>query len=276
VSATQISDAPSAAPVLRTVLRVIGWSGLGLMGVAVTLSDFLARAPAGATGIGPMLELPSAAHPFGTDFLGRDMLSESLHGLSVTMSHALVAAIVAIVLGGLSGAVAARLPHYSGLALRGIVGVFAAIPALLLAVLMIGLTAREFAPLAAGLAAAPLAFVRAFDRVEAQGKSTHAEYARATGISGATLLRRDLIYEFRGTLSSVAARALAAVTIILSTVSFLGFGATPPARDLGLMIAAAKTSYLHAWWTAAFPALALLVLILCARLAAGLDEGERP
>ena len=276
MSATQTSDAPSAAPVVRTVLRVIGWSGLGLIGVAVTLSDFLARAPAGATGIGPMLEAPSGAHPFGTDFLGRDMLSESLHGLSVTMSHALLAAAVAIILGGLSGAVAARMPHYTGLALRGIVGVFAAIPALLLAVLVIGLTARELAPLAAGLAAAPLAFVRAFDRVEAQGKSTHAEYARATGISGATLLRRDLTYEFRGTLSSVAARALAAVTIILSTVSFLGFGATPPARDLGLMIAAAKTSYLHAWWTAAFPALALLVLILCARLAAGLDEGERP
>jgi len=77
-------------------------------------------------------------------------------------------------------------------------------------------------------------------------------------------------------LAPVAARALAAVTIILSTVSFLGFGTTPPARDLGLMIGAAKAYYLQAWWTAAFPALALLVLILCARLAAGLDEGERP
>jgi peptide/nickel transport system permease protein len=68
---------------------------------------------------------------------------------------------------------------------------------------------------------------------------------------------------------------LAAVTIILSTVSFLGFGAIPPHRDLGLMIAAAKPYYLQAWWVAAFPALALTTLILFARLAAGLDEGER-
>ena len=269
-------ESSSAAPILRTALRVAGWSGLGLMAVAVALSDFLARAPAGAPGIGPMLEAPSAAHPFGTDLLGRDLLSESLHGLSVTMSHALLAALVAIALGGLFGAVSARLPRYAGLALRGIAGVFAAIPALLLAILVIGLTARDYAAMAAGLAAAPLAFARAFDRIEAQGKSTHAEYARATGISAMALLRRDLTYEFRDTLAGVAARAMAAVAIILSTVSFLGFGATPPARDLGLMIAAAKTSYLHAWWTAAFPALALLVLILCARLAAGLDEGERP
>jgi peptide/nickel transport system permease protein len=70
-------------------------------------------------------------------------------------------------------------------------------------------------------------------------------------------------------------RALASVTTILATMSFLGFGAIPPARDLGLMIAAAKANYLSAWWAAAFPALALVALILCARLAAGLDEGEQ-
>lgn len=265
---------PQAAPLLRLILRAIGWCGLGLIAVAVALSDFLAHAPAGATGAGPMLDAPSSAHPFGTDLLGRDLLSETLHGLSVTVSHALLGAVIAIVLGGLFGAVAARLSRPLGLTLRAVIGVFAAIPALLLGILLIGLTARFYAPLAAGLAAAPLAFVRAFDRVDT--KSTHAEYARATGISATTLLRRDLTYEFRDTLATVAARALAAVTIILSTVSFLGFGATPPARDLGLMIAAAKTSYLHAWWTAAFPAIALLILILCARLAAGLDESERP
>ena len=265
-----------AAPMLRAALRVIGWSGLGLIAVAVALSDFLAHAPAGAAGVGPMLATPSAVHPFGTDLLGRDVLSETLHGLSVTVGHALLAALIAIAMGGLFGAVAARLPRFASLTLRGAMGVLAAIPALLLAILAIGLSARFYAPLAAGLAAAPLAFVRAFDRVEAQSGSTHAGYARATGIAAATLLRRDLIYEFRDTLATVAARALAAVTIILSTVSFLGFGATPPARDLGLMIAAAKANFLHAWWAAAFPALALIVLILCARLAASLGEGERP
>ena len=264
------------APFLRAALRLIGWSGLGLIALAVALSDFLAHFPAGAGGVGPMLAAPSALHAFGTDLLGRDVLSETLHGLGVTVIRAFLGALVAIAMGGLFGAVAARLPRAMGLTLRGAMGVLAAIPALLLAILIIGLSARLYAPLAAGLAAAPLAFVRAYDRVEALGRSTHAEFARATGIAASTLLRRDLTYEFRDTLATVAARALAAVTIILSTVSFLGFGATPPERDLGLMIAAARANYLHAWWTAAFPALALVVLILCARLAADLDEGERP
>jgi peptide/nickel transport system permease protein len=264
----------SETPVLRTLLRGAGWAGLGLIAVTVALSDFLARAPAGTTQSGAIQLAPGEAHLFGTDDLGRDILSETLHGLSETIFHALLGAGVAVVCGELLGAVAARLPRPLAQTLRSLFGVFAAVPALLLTILAIGLTARFYAPLVAGLAAAPLAFVRAFDRVDAA--SGHAEYARATGIPALTLLKRDLSFEFRLMLGSVAARALAAVTIIISTASFLGFGAEPPARDLGLMIAAGKATYLSAWWTAAFPALALMLVILCARLAAGLDEGERP
>jgi len=260
-------------PLSRVILRGIGWSGLGLVAVTVLLSDFVARAPAGEADASVMLNPPSAMHPFGTDLLGRDLLSETLHALAATGWHALLGALVAIICGGLFGAVAARLPRSLATSLRGVLGVLAAVPALLLTILLIGLTDRFFAPLVAGLAAAPLAFVRAFDRVDLDSK--HAEFAQATGIPAATLLRRDLTHEFRAMLGSVAARALAAVTIILSTASFLGFGAEPPARDLGLMIAAAKATYLAAWWTAACPAAALVIVVLCARLAAGLDEGER-
>jgi peptide/nickel transport system permease protein len=267
---------PASAQSLRAVLRAVGWIGLGLIAVAVSLSDFLASAPAAATAVGPLLSPPSGTFEFGTDILGRDMLSETLHGLSVTVRSALPAVLTALIFGALLGFVSARLPTAIALTLRWLIGILAALPALLLAILIIGLTQRGWAALAAGLSAAPLAFVRAFDRASAQARAVHSDYARATGISSASLMRRDLVYEFSDTFSSSAARALAAVVIILSTVSFLGFGSEPPNRDLGLMIAASRDYYLHAWWTAAFPALALMILILFARLAAGLDEGERP
>ncbi|MEI9996486.1 MAG: ABC transporter permease subunit [Rhizomicrobium sp.] len=270
-----VSSAAPATQSLHAALRATGWIGLGLIAVAVSLSDFLATAPASATGIGPLLAAPSMDFRFGTDILGRDMLSETLHGLSATVRSALPATLTALVAGSLFGFVAARLPRGLALTLRGAMGIFAALPALLLAVLAIGLSARGWGGIAAGLSAAPFAFVRAFEQARSQARATHSEYARATGISASTLMRRDLTYEFTGTILSSAARALAAVSIILSTVSFLGFGAVPPHRDLGLMIAASKPYFLHAWWTAAFPALALTLLILFARLAAGLDEGER-
>jgi peptide/nickel transport system permease protein len=260
---------------LHAALRIAGWIGLGLIAVAVSLSDFLATAPADATAIGPLLAPPSAMLRFGTDILGRDMLSETLHGLSATLRSALPATLIALICGALFGFVAARLPRAIAQTLHGVIAILAALPALLLAVLLIGLTARGWAVVAAGLSVAPLAFVRAFERARQEERTAHSQYARATGISAATLLRRDLVYEFSDALLSSAARALAAVTIVLSTMSFLGFGAVPPHRDLGLMIAASKLSFLHAWWTAAFPAMALMILILFARFAAGLDEGER-
>jgi len=260
---------------LTAVLQIAGWIGLGLIAVAVSLSDFLATAPANATGIGPLLSPPSAQFHFGTDILGRDVLSETLHGLSTTMRAALPATLVTLFAGTLSGFVAARLPRGLALGLRGLIGILASLPVLLLAILLIGSTVRDWLGIAAGLSAAPFAFVRAFDRAKIEESAPHSEYARATGISGATLLRRDLVYEFTDTFLSSAARALAAVTSVLSTVSFLGFGAVPPHRDLGLMIGVSKSYFLHAWWTAVFPALALTILILFARLAAGLEEGER-
>jgi peptide/nickel transport system permease protein len=260
---------------LHAALRVTGWIGLGLIAVAVSLSDFLANAPANAIGIGPLLSPPSGEFHFGTDILGRDMLSETLHALSATVRSALPATLVALVAGALFGFVAVRLPRGLAQTVRSIAGIAASVPALLLALLAIGLSTRDWAAVAAGLSVAPFSFTRAFDRARQEERTAHSHYARATGISGTTLLRRDLVYEFSDTLLSSAARGLAAVSIVLSTVSFLGFGAIPPHRDLGLMIAASKVYFLHAWWTAAFPALALTLLILFARLAAGLDEGER-
>ncbi|MBV9903649.1 MAG: ABC transporter permease subunit, partial [Alphaproteobacteria bacterium] len=240
MSVADASAPTRTGPSVHALLRTLGWIGLGLIAVAVSLSDFLASAPASATGVGPLLSPPANAFRFGTDILGRDMLSETLHGLSATVRSALPATMVALIAGALFGFIAARLPRAVAVLLHGTISILASVPALLLATLIIGLTSRDFAALAAGLAVAPYAFTRAFERAEQQARAAHSEYARATGISPATLLRRDLVYEFSDTLLSSAARSLAAVSIVLSTVSFLGFGAVPPHRDLGLMIAAAK------------------------------------
>jgi peptide/nickel transport system permease protein len=257
-------------------LRAIGFAGLGAMAMLVAGADVFARAPEGMAGYGPTFALPSPTYLFGTDEIGRDVFSETLHALAVTASHAVIGMIVALLLGELFGFAAARVSWGVGRVVRWIAGAMGAVPALLLALLAIALAGPDFAAVAAGLAAAPLAFARAYDRAHGADRSANDAYARATGIPPATLFRRDLTYEFRDRIFALAARAFAAVTITLSTASFFGFGAAPPSRGLGLMIAASRQYYLTAWWTALFPALALLLLILFARLAAGLEEGERP
>ena len=163
----------------------------------------------------------------------------NLHGLSMTGAAMPGGARCVIRRWRCSVLSAARLSVPLALTLRGVAGVLAAMPALLLAVLVIGLTARFCAgsPPDFGRPAGLRARLRPREGAD---DDTHSEYARATGLSrsDSSAPRSDLRIPrcwFRP-----RARALAAVTIILSTLSFLGFGAEPPARDLGLMIAAAK------------------------------------
>lgn len=264
----------SGARSLRRAVRGIGFTGLAVIAILVSLSTVI-----GSRGIeraGPPLSPPSVAFAFGTDQLGRDVGSETLHALAATVNAASIAMMITILAGSLAGFAAARLPFGMGRFLRWLMGVLTSLPALFLAIVFIGLSSRDYAPLLGGLAASPHEFARAFDRAMALGRSAHADFARATGVTATTQLRRDLVYEFRAGILGIAARALAAVTIILSTVSFFGFGSVPPNRDLGLMIAASRESYIDAWWTAAFPAIALALLVLFARLAAGMEEGEPP
>ncbi len=265
-----------AARSLRTVLRAAGFVGLALMVIAVGVSNVLAPAPAGLTHAGPLLAAPSLGFPFGTDSLGRDIFSETVHGLGLTLTGAMFAAAVSLAAGSALGFISARLSGVTGTGLRWSVGMVGAVPPLLLAILLIGLAGPAFAPAAAGLAAAPFAFARAYDRGAVLAASRHAEFARAAGVAVATLMRRDLTYEFGDLFVADAARALAAAAITLSTASFLGFGAHLPHRDLGAIIAAAFPHYLGAWWVAGFPAAALTLLVLFARLAATLDEARLP
>jgi peptide/nickel transport system permease protein len=258
------------------VARVAGLAGLGLYVLLMALSDVIARTPAGRQHLAPDDQSPASAFIFGTDALGRDVFSETIHAIAVSVPQAVAAAAVAILLGAIAGFGAVRLPMRLGPPVRGIAGVIGAAPALFLAIVLAVLLGPGWTVFAVGLAAAPAAFMRSFDRAEAFADSRHAEFAHITGIPATTLLRRDLVYEIRARFISIASRALAVTTILLATLSFVGFGASAPVRDLGRMIADARPVGLTDWWTLVFPVLALMLLILFARMAAILDEGEAP
>ena len=272
--ALAISPRPSRT---QLFFRATGIIGLGLTAIAVAWADFIARMPAGLGDARFVSLPPSGQLPFGTDVIGRDVLSETLHGFSLTAEQAAVGALIAVAFGHAGGFFVARLRFHLGDLLRWIAEVLCEFPALVIAILLVAITHRSMAPFAAGFAVTPVAFARSFDRARTLLAAPHAEFARATGVYSSTLLRRDLVHEFRNRLASIFGHAIAAVAIILSTLSFVGFGAAPPHRDLGLMIAGAfanahATHNYTAWWAVLFPSLALTFIVLCAKLAAIPDE----
>src|SRR5690349_6086963 len=104
MSLATLSDTTrSAAPLVRNVIRAIGFGGLGILGIVVVGANVFARAPAGEAGYGPSFALPSYAFPFGTDEIGRDVLSETIHALALTSSRALLGTLIVLAFGELLG-----------------------------------------------------------------------------------------------------------------------------------------------------------------------------
>jgi peptide/nickel transport system permease protein len=177
----------------------------------------------------------------------------------------------ALIAGHLAGMAAAHLFGRLGVAFGIGANVLGSLPPLLLAILFSALLLPGSAAAAAGLAVAPHAFLRGYDRARAVLAAPYSDFARASGVSEMALFARDFRHELRD-IVPIITRALAAIVTIYSTMSFFGFGARPPARDLGLMIASARADLPEAWWTAAVPAAMLILFILTARLSA---RGER-
>jgi len=258
------------------IVRFQAGCGLALLMalfLLAALHHILAPYSSGVTDVAPVLAPPGPVHAFGSDLLGRDLFSETLHALSVTLTDASLALALVLVFGNLAGIFTAHVMRRAGILFRVGATVIASVPSVLLGVLIAALLGRENAALATGLAVAPYAFLRSYDMARASLAMPYADFARAAGVGTMALMRRDIVH---GGPVATAARGLAAVTVTLSTLSFFGFGATPPQRDLGLMIASAHANMLDAWWTIAAPICALVLVVLAARLAAGLSGGERP
>ncbi|MGK5692421.1 ABC transporter permease subunit [Streptomyces sp. URMC 128] len=248
------APAPRALPLLYGALlaTVIG---LGLPRDALAL-DTLAR-----------LQGPSAAHPFGTDALGRDVLARVAHGALNTLGTALAVSAAALVAGLLLG----LLPRLSG----PLVDTVSAVPPVLAGLLVTGITGSgPWAPaLAVGVVAwSPLA-AHTSSLLRQERATTHLAATRALGAGQWYLLRHELLPAVLPPVTRHALLRLPGVALSLAALGFLGLGAQPPSPEWGLLLAENQPYAERAPWAVLFPAAVLALLGALAVTAAG---GVRP
>ncbi|GAA3767313.1 ABC transporter permease [Micromonospora maritima] len=223
-----------------------------------------------ATDTDRLLSGPGAAHPLGTDELGRDVLARIVDGAGVTVVVATVAVGAALVLGTLLGLFAGyRGGWLDALLMRAVDGLLA-FPLLVLALTVV-------AALGPGLRNALIAIAVVttprFARVvrgEVLSLRTR-EWVSAAHIVGVptwALLRRHLLPHLAGTLGVFAALQASTAIIAEASLSFLGLGVQPPQASWGAMVAAG-TDHLDASWSlSVFPGLAILLTIAAFNLLA--------
>jgi peptide/nickel transport system permease protein len=208
---------------------------------------------------------PGKGRPLGTDDVGYDELGRLMVGGQTTLEVAFGAAVVAVVLGVLWGAVAGYVGGIVDAFMMRIVDALLAIPALLL-LLFLATVFRPSVPMliiVVGVTAwlVPARLIRA----EALSLRSR-EYvlaAKTMGVRGPTIIFRHIITNSIGTILVNATFQIADAILVVAALSFLGLGIAPPATNWGAMLSdGLNYTYSGFWWLTYPPGVAIVLTVL--------------
>lgn len=237
---------------------------LVLVVLVAALAPVLAFIDPAEQDLGSVLQGPSAEHLLGTDSLGRDNWSRLLHGARITLVAAVQATAIGLVVGVPLGMVAGFVGGWVGRTLNGVSDAVMSVPALLLAVVVIGVLGPGLtnAMIAVGVILAPRFFRIMRSSGEAVQHETYIEASRAIGCSTWRILWRHLLPNTSGPLLVQTSFSLGLAITAEASLSFLGLGVQDPQASWGSMVQQAFTTVNRSTFGLWPPSIAIAVTIL--------------
>ncbi len=259
---------------LRNKLALLGGIVVVILFAVSFLAPFISPYNPDTINVKEILMPPSRQHPFGTDELGRDVLSRMIWGSRISLKVGFVAVGIAVIIGIIIGAAAGYYGGWVDDILMRFVDMMLCFPSffLILAVIailepsiynimaVIGLTGWMGV---ARLVRAEFLRIREMDYVKA---------ARSIGASDIRIVFRHILPNALNPVIVAATLGVAGAILTESALSFLGIGVQPPTPSWGNMLTAGKNNMEIAWWLSVYPGLAILVTVLGYNL---LGEGLR-
>ncbi|MFZ2649647.1 MAG: ABC transporter permease [Burkholderiaceae bacterium] len=247
---------------------VLGFIALAIFAPWVTSYDPI------ATDWGVLRKAPSAAHWFGTDEIGRDVLSRVIFGTRASLLAGVVSVSISLALGVPIGLLAGVVGGWLDALISRITDAFLACPFLILAIALAAFLGPSLsnAMIAIGISATPI-FVR-LTRAQVLNVKVedYIEAARAVGNPPWRVALRHIAPNVTAPLIVQATLAIAGAVIAEASLSFLGLGQQPPAPSWGSMLNTAKNFVENAPWMAVWPGLAIFGLVMSFNL---LGDGLR-
>lgn len=211
-------------------------------------------------------QAPSLNHIFGTDNIGRDVFSRTLHGGQRTILIALTATLIAISPALLLAIISTLSNSVLENSVKILLNAVLAFPSLLIALVILTLLGRGFLPIAiaTGLAQFPfyLQITRSIFKQEQQRQYVSA--AKSLGASNTHIILCHIIPNARPTLAAYASITFAYCIINSAALSLLGLGGNPSIPDWGVMLASGRTSFRTAPWSVLAPGIAISITVILA------------
>jgi peptide/nickel transport system permease protein len=253
---------------LRNPVTVVSAAILAIVVFVAVTANWLAPFGVNDVDVPNALQPPRGAHWFGTDDLGRDVLSRVLVAIGASMRVAVISVAFAVVVGVTIGMLAGYRGGWIDTLFMRIVDVMFAFPVLLLALAVVAVLGPGVTTtiLAIGIVYTPI-----FARVSrASTLSVRVEpfvqVSRAMGTGHLYILGRHIIPNIAGPLVVQTSLSLAFAILSEAALSFLGLGIQPPEPSLGRMIFDSQGFVTLAWWMAVFPGAAIFVIVLAFNL----------
>lgn len=209
-------------------------------------------------------ESPSLAHPFGTDQVGRDILSRVMFGTRISLRLGVVVLGVAIAIGVPVGLIAGYLGDPVSMVLMRVTDVFLSIPPLVLALAVSVALEGTLTNAMIAIAAVwwPWYARLVHGEVLSVKEETYVEASRGIGASTPRIVFREILPNVLAPITVKLSLDMGYAILVGAGLGFLGLGAQPPTPEWGTMTAQGRQFLPDFWWYSTFPGLAIFVTVL--------------
>ena len=257
--------------IARNKLSLTALMILVLLIVGALLAPYIIPYPedlADATHTQIKLQAPSLEHLMGTDELGRDIFSRVVYGARVSLSAALAAVGLSLVIGIPLGAIAGSFGGWVDNLIMRSTDVFLSFPPLLLAIAMVAVMGSSLnnAILAIALSWWPWYTRLIRGQAISVKERKFVQAAETIGTGRMKIIFKHIIPNCISPVIVQASMDIGGVILTVASLSFLGLGAQLPTPEWGLMISMGRRFFPDSWWYCIFPGLAIFVTVLCFNL----------
>jgi ABC-type dipeptide/oligopeptide/nickel transport system permease subunit len=249
---------------LRNKAAVVGLVIIGGLAILAIAAPLVTHYDPTQQHLSQALQPPSAAHPFGTDNVGRDILARILYGGRISLLVGVLAVLLAVVIGVPLGLLSGYFGGWVDLVIQRVADIMLSFTTFLLALALVAVlgVGLKNVVIAAGIGVIPQFIRLSRGLALSLREQTYIEAASAFGVSHLAIMRRHILRNGLAPILVYATLNIGVTILVAAGLGFLGLGVQPPTPEWGTMLGDGRDYIFHSSYMATFPGLAIFAAVL--------------